>query len=178
MFRRGAVSDIPTPPPEATRVAAAVSLNPALATSLLQSVAAHASTHGLSRPSGSYPTPAPTSPPTPSNGMQVRSCSDPTFFQSLLRNNRVVIAFFTSANCGPCRMIEPVFEDLAKNKSKPDGAVAFVKVDLAVGRSAAVAAPYGVRATPTFIFFLDGRKVSEQKMGCFIVSWLNLFTDA
>jgi len=160
MFRRGAVSEIPTPPPEATRAAAAVSPNPALATSLLQSVAAHASTHGLSRPSGSYPTPAPTSPPTPSNAMQVRNCSDPTFFQSLLRNNRAVIAFFTSANCGPCRMIEPVFEDLAKNKSKP-GAVAFVKVDLAVGMSAAVAAPYGVRATPSFIFILDGGKVSE-----------------
>lgn len=163
MFRRGAVSGIPTPPPEAVRAAAAASPNPTLATGLLQNVAAHASSHISQGPSGYLPTPASSSPPTPSNAVPVNNCSDPTSFESFLRNNRAVIAFFTSANCGPCRMVEPIFNDLAKNKSKPNGGIAFVKVDLAVGMSAAVAAPYGVRATPTFVFFLNGRKVSDQQ---------------
>ncbi|KAL4080944.1 PUL domain-containing protein [Scleroderma citrinum] len=164
MFRGGAPSEIPTPPPEVVRAAAAVPPNSALVTNAFRDVVAHAASDGSSRSSGAYlPTPTPTSPPSPSNAMQTKNCSDPTSFQSLLRSNRAVIAFFTRATCGPCRMIEPVFEDLAKNKSKPDGGVAFVKVDLAVGNSAAVAGPYVVRATPTFIFFLDGRKTHELR---------------
>lgn len=56
-------------------------------------------------------------------------------------------------------MIEPVFEDLAKSKTRPDGRVGFAKIDLGVGLGSAVAGEYQVRVTPTFIFFLDGRKV-------------------
>jgi len=41
------------------------------------------------------------------------------------------------------------------------GGVAFVKVDLAMGNS--VGAEYGVRVTPTFIFFKDGSKTHELK---------------
>ena len=64
---------------------------------------------------------------------------------------------FTSATCAPCRMIEPVFEELARAKGAPR--VAFVKVDLAVGMGSMVAREHGVTATPTFGFFLDGKKV-------------------
>ena len=54
-------------------------------------------------------------------------------------------------------MVEPVFEDLAR--SKKNGRIAFVKVDLGVGMGSMVAREYGVTATPTFGFFLDGKKV-------------------
>ena len=64
---------------------------------------------------------------------------------------------FTFATCAPCRMIEPVFEELARAKGAPR--VAFVKVDLAVGMGSMVAREHGVTATPTFGFFLDGKKV-------------------
>lgn len=160
MFRGGAHSGLPTPPPEAVRAAAQVSPNPALATGLLESIAARASSSGHAE---SYiPTPAPTSPPTPV-AADVKDCTDLTHFQSLLRDNRVVIAFFTSKTCGPCRVVEPVFQDLAKQKAKRNEGVVFAKVDLAVGAGAAVASRYGVRATPTFIFFLDGRKTHELR---------------
>lgn len=61
-------------------------------------------------------------------------------------------------------MVEPVFEKLAYNRSKApgvagEGGIGFVKVDLGVGMSNAVASEYGVRVTPTFIFFLSGKKV-------------------
>ena len=55
-------------------------------------------------------------------------------------------------------MIEPVFEELAKSKSRANG-VGFAKIDLSVGQGGAVASEYQVRVTPTFLFFLDGRKV-------------------
>jgi hypothetical protein len=54
-------------------------------------------------------------------------------------------------------MIAPVFEELATAKSR--SGVAFTKVDLAVGMGSSVASEWGVRVTPTFLFFLDGKKV-------------------
>lgn len=55
-------------------------------------------------------------------------------------------------------MIEPIFEDLAYSKASEG--VAFVKVDLGVGMSGQLANEWSVRATPTFLFFNDGLKVS------------------
>lgn len=70
-------------------------------------------------------------------------------------------------------MIEPVFEGLAKNKSRANGGVGFAKIDLSVGLGNAVAGEYQVQATPTFIFFLDGRKVkwwsNNESMGWLIM---------
>lgn len=69
-------------------------------------------------------------------------------------------------------MIEPVFEDLAR--SKKNGQIAFVKVDLGVGMGSMVAREYGVTATPTFGFFLDGKKVRVlgHGLGCLFHLWL------
>lgn len=87
----------------------------------------------------------------------IHPSTNPSSFRSLLSTHRGVVAMFTSATCPPCRMIEPVFEDLAR--SKKNGQIAFVKVDLGVGMGSMVAREYGVTATPTFGFFLDGKKV-------------------
>lgn len=67
-------------------------------------------------------------------------------------------------------MIEPSFERLAHEKTQAagvggGGGVAFVKVDLGAGMGNAVAAEYGVRVTPTFIFFRDGSKVRRELVG-------------
>ncbi|KAG8711630.1 hypothetical protein FRC09_020503 [Ceratobasidium sp. 395] len=80
---------------------------------------------------------------------------------SLLNTHKTAVVFFTSTNCGPCRMIEPAFEDYAREKGGPD--VAFVKVSLDGMGGQGVAAQYGVRATPTFSFFLNGEKTDELK---------------
>jgi hypothetical protein len=65
-------------------------------------------------------------------------------------------------------MIEPVFEELARSKgqSQSQQQVAFVKVDLGVGMGSMVAREYGVSATPTFGFFLDGKKVRVCRLWC------------
>ena len=57
-------------------------------------------------------------------------------------------------------MIEPVFERLADEKGirEDKNGAGFAKIDLGVGMGNQVAGQYGVRATPTFIFFLDGKK--------------------
>ncbi|KAG8214729.1 putative thioredoxin family protein [Butyriboletus roseoflavus] len=173
MFTGRPANGVPARP--AAPSTASASPDPALAARLLQSVAAQAQATTGSPSLGTQPVPGPTpaSVPTPPSrttpapdaplAAPMHITTNPASFNSLLRSHRAVVAFFTSATCGPCRMIEPVFEDLAKSKSRPDGGVAFAKIDLSVGMGAAVASAYQVRATPTFIFFLDGSKTYELK---------------
>jgi len=58
-------------------------------------------------------------------------------------------------------MIAPVFEELAgaKTRASNGDGIAFTKVDLDVGMGSSVASEWSVRVTPTFLFFLDGKKV-------------------
>ena len=131
--------------------------NMELGSSLLQAAASRAA----SGPSGSsYPTPASATPSqaTPSAFTSpVRIVTNPTSLMSLISSHRCVTCFFTSVTCGPCRIVEPVFEDLAQNTASEG--VAFAKIDLATGLGSQIASQWGVRATPTFLFFLDGKKV-------------------
>jgi thiol-disulfide isomerase/thioredoxin len=154
MFRRPTAGGVPStaPPPVS---------NPDLASALLQGVASRATSN--STPSY-LPTSAPTSSsaPTPTPATQtlaspIHLSTNPSSFHSVLRTHRALVAFFTSTTCGPCRIIAPVFEELAAAKSR--NGVAFTKIDLAVGMGSSVASEWGVRVTPTFVFFLDGKKV-------------------
>ena len=147
MYRR----PIPGATPANPSTAAAAS-NPALANSILQSVASQAHS--------SYPPPAAPAAATQSLTAPIHLSTNPASFNSLLRTHRAVIAFFTSATCPPCRVIEPVFERLAEEKGGR-GAV-FTKIDMGVGMGGSVAGEWGVRVTPTFIFFLDGKKVGTH----------------
>ncbi|KAG6372894.1 putative thioredoxin family protein [Boletus reticuloceps] len=150
--------------------------DPALAASILQSVAAQATMGGRGPSNGVLsmppappvaPAPVPHAPSLPAPDAPLVSpmhiTTNPASFHSLLSSHRAVVAFFTSATCAPCRMIEPVFGELAKTKSKPDGGVGFAQIDLSVGLGGALAAEYQVHVTPTFLFFLDGRKTHELK---------------
>jgi hypothetical protein len=59
-----------------------------------------------------------------------------------------------------------LFEEFTHNKkSLADSPVAFVHVDLNSSRdAAAVGIEFGVRVTPTFLFFVGGMKVSFRKL--------------
>jgi desumoylating isopeptidase 1 len=84
---------------------------------------------------------------------------------ALLKTHRAVVAFFTSQGCPPCGMISPVFETLAREKGGREG-VAFTKIDLGAGLGGSVASEWAVRVTPTFLFFLDGKKVGCPLLIC------------
>ncbi|KAJ6557338.1 PPPDE putative peptidase domain-containing protein [Mycena vulgaris] len=152
MYRRPApgVPATATPPP-----------NQPVAASLLQAVAAQAQ----------RPVSAPTAAPlaaTESLAAPMHPSTNSASFRTLLRTHRAVVAFFTDAQgCPPCRVIAPVFEQLAAEKgihaASGGRGAAFTKIDLRVGAGGALATEWGVRATPTFMFFLDGTKVAEIK---------------
>ncbi|KAI0917382.1 hypothetical protein AcW1_007420 [Taiwanofungus camphoratus] len=173
MFRRPAPGAAPPPAalqpsPAAASEAVSASPNPALATSLLQAVASQAFSPSATAPTPSAPIPTLQAPPTSSSSAltaPVHICTNSATLHNLLQTHRAAVVFFTSTTCGPCRMVEPVFEDLAHEKTRGIGAdrTAFVKVDMDVGLAGQVGGEWGIRATPTFLFFLDGKKVHELK---------------
>ena len=71
-------------------------------------------------------------------------------FESYLKSNKVLVANFTAAWCGPCQQIKPVVDKAYDTFSN----VEIVRVDL--DRQEELARKYSVSSIPTFIFFEDG----------------------
>ena len=95
----------------------------------------------------------------------IHSCTSLPSFHSLLKTHRGVLAFFTTNKCRLSHKTQPLFKEFAESKNLDSSrSVAFVHVDLDFSRdAAAVGVEFGVRATPTFLFFVGGLKVSFRK---------------
>jgi thioredoxin 1 len=74
-------------------------------------------------------------------------------FDKLIKDaeNKLVVIDFTASWCPPCKMIAPVFDQLARTY---EGKAHLVKVD--VDQHNAIAQRYAVRAMPTFVFVRKG----------------------
>ncbi|KAI8965524.1 thioredoxin-like protein [Daldinia sp. FL1419] len=77
--------------------------------------------------------------------------------QSLFASTTYVAVDFYADWCGPCKVIAPHYESLAKQYGAP-GVLAFAKVNVDTAQDAARA--FGVTAMPTFMFFKQGRQVA------------------
>ncbi|KAI0078863.1 thioredoxin-domain-containing protein [Panus rudis PR-1116 ss-1] len=71
--------------------------------------------------------------------------------------DKVSVIDFHATWCGPCHMIAPVFEALAKQYKN----VNFLKCDVDAAKD--VAGLYGVSAMPTFIFLKGSAKVDQVR---------------
>ena len=69
----------------------------------------------------------------------------------------LIVVDFSAEWCGPCRMIAPVFDELALATAEA-GAV-FCKVD--VDKTPELADRYEVQGMPTFVFIKDGEVVER-----------------
>jgi thioredoxin 1 len=72
----------------------------------------------------------------------------------LLTDHDVVLVDFYADWCGPCKMLEPTVEALAR-----DSAAAVAKVDIDVHQG--LAAQYQVQSVPTLLLFSDGDLVER-----------------
>ncbi len=68
----------------------------------------------------------------------------------------VVLVDFWATWCGPCKMLSPIIDEIAKEN---DGKVVVGKVD--VDENEAIARKYGIMAIPTIFVFKDGEIVEK-----------------
>ncbi len=74
---------------------------------------------------------------------QITQVSSSSQFSKLLSSNTYVITDFYADWCGPCKVIAPTFEQLAKSHAKA-GKIAFAKVN--VDDQQEITQQYGVSA--------------------------------
>ena len=75
----------------------------------------------------------------------------------IINSGKPVVIDFWAEWCGPCRMVGPVVEELAKEY---DGKVVIGKMD--VDENVETPEIYGIRNIPTILFFKDGKLVDKQ----------------
>jgi len=87
----------------------------------------------------------------------VKQVSDGTFEAEVLNSDTPVLIDFFAEWCGPCKMMAPVLDEVARDYA---GKLKVVKVD--VDESGETAARYGVTAMPTFVLVKNGREAFRR----------------
>ena len=83
--------------------------------------------------------------------------NDNSFEKTILQSKLPVIVDFWAPWCGPCLMVAPVLEKLAKEHA---GKLLVTKVN--TDESPMWAGKYGVQGIPTMLFVSDGKDIHRQ----------------
>ena len=83
--------------------------------------------------------------------------TDANFEETVINSGKPALIDFWAVWCGPCRMVGPIVEEIAKDYG--DKAV-IGKVD--VDNNPEIAQKYGIRNIPTILFIKDGEVVDKQ----------------
>ena len=79
------------------------------------------------------------------------------FQQQIGRNELPVVVDFWASWCGPCKMMAPVFSQVAQQMATR---VRFAKVN--TEQEQMLAGQFGIRSIPTLVLFRNGQEVSRQ----------------
>ena len=91
--------------------------------------------------------------------MSIVHVSDESFDADVLKGDGAILVDFWAEWCGPCKMIAPALEDIAKEM---DGRVTVAKMN--IDDNPLTPQKYGVRGIPTLMLFKEGQ-VAATKVG-------------
>jgi thioredoxin 1 len=116
------------------------------------------------KPSGQTITSGPIPPPAEDNMSDtIKHISDTSFEADVLKSDKPVLVDFWAEWCGPCKMIAPILEEVAKEY---DGKIQVAKMDVDSNQ-----------AVPTLILFKNGVPAA-QKVGALAKGQLTSFIDS
>ena len=80
--------------------------------------------------------------------------TDTSFDVEVINATGLVLVDFWASWCGPCRMIAPTLDALAKDFA---GKIKIAKLDVDANQQTAM--KFNVRSIPTLVFFKDGKHI-------------------
>ncbi len=102
----------------------------------------------------------------------IKHVSDASFEQDVLKSGAPVLVDYWAEWCGPCKMIAPLLDEVAKDYA---GKLTIAKVN--VDNNQGTAAKFGIRGIPTLMLFKNGSAVAT-KVGALSKSQLTAFIDS
>ncbi len=98
--------------------------------------------------------------------------SDDSFEQEVLQSSMPVLVDYWADWCGPCKMISPILDEVAKEYA---GRLKVCKLN--IDENQATPPKYGIRGIPTLMVFKNGN-VEATKVGALSKSQLTAFVDS
>jgi thioredoxin 1 len=102
----------------------------------------------------------------------VHYISDDSFEQEVLQAGVPVLVDYWADWCGPCKMISPILDEVAKEYS---GKLKVCKLN--IDENQATPPKFGIRGIPTLMLFKNGN-VEATKVGALSKSQLTAFVDS
>lgn len=86
----------------------------------------------------------------------IKEINENEFENVVLNNKEKVLVDFYATWCGPCRMLRPVLEELASERTETK----IVSVD--VDQAEELAKKFGIISIPCLILFKDGKEIKRS----------------
>ena len=86
----------------------------------------------------------------------IKNTTDANFESDINETGRLVIVDMWAEWCGPCKMMEPVLEEVAHEHGEK---LKVIKIDIDQNQETPIR--FNVMNIPTFLFFKDGKEVDR-----------------
>ena len=102
----------------------------------------------------------------------IKHITDASFEADVLQSSQPVLVDYWAEWCGPCKMIAPILDEVAKEY---EGRIKVAKLNIDENQN--TPPKYGIRGIPTLMLFKNGN-VEATKVGALSKSQLTAFIDS